>query len=336
MSDISTLGLAIVLFLQNLGEGLRTWMSFFTFLGSEEFVLLFIPALYWCVDTGLGLRAGVLFFLSSATGDIIKILLHTPRPFWVSTAVKTWGSEASFGMPSLHAQNAVVLWSTLGTYLQRGWGWLLASALIFLVSISRLYLGVHFPQDTLLGWGIGALLLGLAAWLQPAFDSYMRLPQWKRMAAAGALSLALIVFGAASSMYTAITWQIPRAWMETFTQNAPGADFNPLDISIFFSLGGVLFGMAVGALWLQEHGGYVTAGPIGERIQRYVLGIVVTIGLWYGLKLVFPGGLRLAAMLFRSLRYALVGGWVSAGAPLAFRRLGWARAAQGRPSQTKG
>lgn len=318
------LGISVVLFLQHLGEGLRPLMSFFTFLGTEEFILVFVPALYWCVDAALGLRLGVLLFVSSILGDSVKILLHSPRPFWVSTRVQAWSVESSFGLPSLHAQNAVVLWGTLGIFLRRAWGWVLMGLLIFFVSISRLYLGVHFPQDILLGWVLGALLLFLASAGQPAFERFMRLPQWKRMLAAGLFSLGLVVLGAASSMYTAVTWPVPSAWLKMFAQNAPGADFNPLDVRPFFSLGGALFGLSMGGLWLHERGGFSPDGSLRLRVQRYLLGIVVTVALWAGLKVMFPDGALLIDMLFRSLRYALVGMWVAAGAPLVFLRLGWA------------
>ena len=37
---------------------------------------------------------------------LLKILLHTARPFWISTSIKHLAFESSFGLPSGHAQNA--------------------------------------------------------------------------------------------------------------------------------------------------------------------------------------------------------------------------------------
>jgi membrane-associated phospholipid phosphatase len=40
-------------------------------------------------------------------------------------------------------------------------GWVIAILIILLISLSRLYLGVHFLHDVIIGWLIGALLLWL-------------------------------------------------------------------------------------------------------------------------------------------------------------------------------
>ncbi len=49
----------------------------------------------------------------------------------------------------------------LAASIRKWWGWLIAILIILLIGISRLYLGVHFPLDVILGWLIGALLLWL-------------------------------------------------------------------------------------------------------------------------------------------------------------------------------
>ncbi len=42
---------------QSLGDWLILPMKFFTFLGKEEFYLLIMPAIYWCINPALGLRS---------------------------------------------------------------------------------------------------------------------------------------------------------------------------------------------------------------------------------------------------------------------------------------
>jgi undecaprenyl-diphosphatase len=84
-----------------------------------------------------------------------------------------WVSSPSF--PSGHALLAAVVYLALGILLARieprpllkAYFVGVMMALTFLVGISRVYLGVHYPTDVLAGWTAGlvwALLCWLAAW----------------------------------------------------------------------------------------------------------------------------------------------------------------------------
>jgi len=68
------------------------------------------------------------------------VAFHAPRPYWYSKDVKALSAEGTFGLPSGHAQRAVVLFGALAAWLKRGWAWAAAIALILLVGLSRLYL----------------------------------------------------------------------------------------------------------------------------------------------------------------------------------------------------
>lgn len=105
---------------------------------------------------------------------LIKTGFQRPRPDIVSHLAH----EASTSFPSGHSMLAVVTYLTLGTLLARHYRdhklkifFLSAAAVIsFLVGLSRVYLGVHYPTDVLAGWCAGtawALLCDLTAcWLQ--------------------------------------------------------------------------------------------------------------------------------------------------------------------------
>jgi undecaprenyl-diphosphatase len=81
-----------------------------------------------------------------------------------------WVSSPSF--PSGHAVLAAVIYLTLGILLARLEPRLLLKVyflgvmmtLTFLVGLSRVYLGVHYPTDVLAGWVVG-LVWGLLCWL---------------------------------------------------------------------------------------------------------------------------------------------------------------------------
>lgn len=116
MDVIIQAGIAFAMWFQGLWGWLEIPMKGFTFLGSEEFFLLGLPVLYWCVDARIGLRMGVVLLLNGVVNSVLKLAFFGPRPYWVNPQVKALVSETSFGVPSGHAQMAAGLW---GCWLRR-------------------------------------------------------------------------------------------------------------------------------------------------------------------------------------------------------------------------
>ena len=57
MDSLISFGVSFITAFQSLGTWLEAPMKFFSFLGSENFFLLFLPFIYWCVDAALGPQA---------------------------------------------------------------------------------------------------------------------------------------------------------------------------------------------------------------------------------------------------------------------------------------
>src|SRR5687767_14410204 len=108
-----------------------------SFLGSEQFYLLIMPALLWCVNARLGLRVGVLFLLSANLNGALKLFFHAPRPAWIDTKIIAHAVEASFGFPSGHAQNAVAVWGLLAVRAKKPLIWGAALVLAVFIGVSR-------------------------------------------------------------------------------------------------------------------------------------------------------------------------------------------------------
>ncbi|MEN6409577.1 MAG: hypothetical protein ABFD44_07700 [Anaerolineaceae bacterium] len=72
--------ITITLFLQSLGTWLAEPMRWITSMGSESFYMLIMPAIYWCVDSALGLRMGLILMFSTAFNADFKLLSHGARP----------------------------------------------------------------------------------------------------------------------------------------------------------------------------------------------------------------------------------------------------------------
>jgi membrane-associated phospholipid phosphatase len=311
-------GIDMILAIQGMGDWLQTPMQFFTSLGYENFYLLILPILYWCVDSRLGLRVAFILLASIAVYDLLKLAFAGPRPYWVSTAVKPFSVETSFGIPSGHAQNAVSVWGIMAAYLRRPWAWIVAITLMFLIGFSRMYLGVHFPHDVLAGWLIGAVILTLflSLWDSTAARvKKMNLTQQVFLAFAISLIIALI---GGVLVYGLRDYQIPDEWAANALRAGEMPD--PVSMDGILTSAGTLFGLSVGAAWIMQRGGFQAEGPIWKRALRYLIGLIGVVILWMGLGAVFPRQEELVSYILRYIRYALVGFWVTGGAPWLFFR----------------
>ena len=315
MTAILDLGVRFVVALQGLGGWLKLPMEIMSFLGTEDFFMFVLPVLYWCVDSRLGIRVAFILMFSLSINDALKLAFHGSRPYWYSTDVKGLATETSFGVPSGHSQNSMAIWGMLAAGLKKWWGWLIAGLIVFLVGLSRIYLGVHFPHDVLLGWLIGGLLLWLtlrfwdpvAAWLK-------KLAFGGQVLAAFIFSLVLILLPLIPYLWLTLTnWQPDPAW-------APFAS-DAINIGGAFSAPGTLFGLGAGVAWLTRQGGFKTTGNWWQLILRFILGVLGVLIIRYGLKFIFPEGETVLAYFLRYLRYALIGMWVAGGAPWTFLRL---------------
>lgn len=320
MSFLVQNGLSLVIAAPGLEDWLIPIMKFFSFLGSEEFFLLVMPALYWCVDAGLGMRVGFILLLGTSLNSVFKLAFHSPRPFWVSPHVKAFAPETSFGMPSNHAQTAVGVWGTMAAHLGRPWAWIAAAMVIGLIGFSRVVLGVHFPQDVLAGWLIGGILLwAFQKFWAPASARLKRMTFGSQVTLALIVSLSLVLLGALTNLAWS-GWAMPQAWIVNAAANG-GAAPDPLALSGSISSAGALFGLAFGVSWLAGRGGFSASGPGMKRALRYVVGVVGVMVFWYGLGAVLPRGEALIPFGLRFVRYALVGAWISGGAPWLFEKL---------------
>jgi len=312
-------GIALILAIQNLGAWLEAPMRFFSFLGTENFYLLILPILYWCVDANLGLRVGVILLFSGASNEIFKLALHSPRPYWVSAQVKALSAESSFGAPSGHSQSAVGVWGMLASHVGKTWAWVVAIVMAFLIGFSRLYLGVHFGGDVLLGWLLGALILFAVLRLWDSVGNWIAKKSFIQQAAlAFAVSLTMVLLGA-FFMYGLRDYSMPAEWIKNA---ARGADVLPAPVSLnsIITSAATLFGLALGAAWMKQMGGFQASGTVEKRALRYIVGLIGVAIFWYGLGAIFPRDEALVSYILRFIRYALVGLWVSGGAPWLFLR----------------
>lgn len=326
-------GIAQVLTLQHLSPGLDQAMAFLSFLGGEEFFMLLIPFLYWCVDTTWGMRVLAILLFSDFTNGLLKWAFHAPRPYWVDARVKALVAETSYGLPSGHAQVATAIWGFLARAARRPSAWVAAVLLVLGISISRVYLGVHFPHDVAAGWVAGALVLAAYLWLEPRAATWLR-PKPLAVHVAAVLLLSVAMLAAVFGMRAAFAgtpdppaWEAQASGAQAAAAGPPAAGrraTDPRGMDGFFTNLGVAFGAGIGLALRRRYVSFDTRGPWAQRILRLGLGLVVLLGLRSGLGALFPREPLEVALLFRYVRYALIGLWTVWLAPWAFVRLGLA------------
>ena len=109
--------------------------------------------------------------LSDLGSGLLKHAVERVRPCHVIAEVHLLaGCTRSFAMPSNHASNMFALAGVVGSLLP-GWRWVLLP-LAGGVAYSRVYLGVHYPSDVLIGaicgFAIGCGLALVARRVAPA------------------------------------------------------------------------------------------------------------------------------------------------------------------------
>jgi len=124
----------------------------------QKYKLYMQAVLYFCLFLSLiyGINAGIFFG--------IKQLVGRPRPFaqqHVILRVNVYDLISKGSFPSGHATNAFMVAAFFGTCIKRKR--IVLYGIACLIALSRVYIGVHFPSDVLmggfLGWSITQLML---------------------------------------------------------------------------------------------------------------------------------------------------------------------------------
>jgi len=148
-------------FLSALTHHLREFYWFFytvTMVGSPTAVTILASIAFILGKNKIKVFAAILLIgllFSFFVVDDLKDIVKRPRPPGINTARYLITNNYSF--PSGHALTIFLAAAVLGAYY--GWKYrLIGYILAFIVSISRVYLGVHYPTDIIAGAIIGTFL----------------------------------------------------------------------------------------------------------------------------------------------------------------------------------
>lgn len=160
--------LQYLLFLQNLREASGgIFDEFFNALSKFAVdVLPFLPYIvYWCVNKRLGYRFIATTWIGEVVNGVIKLTVCAYRPWIRSEQIVPAGDSkvaaTGYSFPSGHTLAATMHYGNTAVWQwsKRKWISILCCVLILLTGFSRNFLGVHTPQDVLVGMTEGVILI---------------------------------------------------------------------------------------------------------------------------------------------------------------------------------
>jgi membrane-associated phospholipid phosphatase len=277
-----------------------------SYLGLEAIPFV-LPLIYFCIRREAGVRLFLLISFSTVLVHLLKLTFHSPRPYWMDPRIHAFAGAANYGLPSGHALYAALVWPFVAGTLGRRWAWALAMLLVLLVSVARVYLGVHFISDVIAAWAVAAgLLWCLARWQRRAVDRLESLALWQQLVVAlGTFSVLVLCGFVVRGRLNGIP--DPPAWA-SFSSGARNLDE-------LFRTVGELFGVAVGICLAERWARFEVSGEVWRRGLAFgyaLLGAWLLREFWQTLSL---PATEPARWLFCSLKGAVSSGWILFLAP---------------------
>ena len=167
----------ILLVLQDFRNGagafLAGFLSKMTWLGELNTVIVIMALIYWCFSKEIGTNLLMGWSGNRLVNGLLKVTACAYRPWIRDARIVPYGDSITtatgYSFPSGHTMNAATIFG--GGAVRRDFPRTLRVVLgflVILVAFSRIYLGVHTPQDVLAGIAAGTLVMFLT----------MKLMQW--------------------------------------------------------------------------------------------------------------------------------------------------------------
>lgn len=278
----------ILLWLQGLREAMPSFVEkFFVVISAIAInpALALVPCIiYWCIDKRKGTLVMLAFTISSLAVNLIKSIACIYRPWIRSTLIhpseQALPEATGYSFPSGHTQGATSLIGGAGTYFRDKGKHIPIVCWIFvvLVGFSRCFLGVHTPQDVLVGF-----LVGLAGILCAE-------PLLNRMEASERHARTLVIVAIVLAV-AAIAYGVLKPYPNDIVDGKLLMDTAPMKKNTVESAS--LFAGAMLGWYLERRfvgfSADATAHSMKTNVIRVAIGAVLVVALRYGLSLPLEG-----------------------------------------------
>ncbi len=172
--------LALQDFRNGFGGFLADFLSKMTFFGEMNTTLIIMAIIYWCVNRDLGTYLMMGWCGNRIVNGFLKVTACVYRPWIRDPRIIPYGNSMTtatgYSFQSGHSMNAASLFGggAIRKELARGLR-IMLGIILALIVFSRNYLGVHTPQDTLVGIAAGLLVMWLTGKLLNTRETFCRL-----------------------------------------------------------------------------------------------------------------------------------------------------------------
>src|SRR3989344_377334 len=160
----------IIQFLQAFSNpALDLFFQAINMLGNPVFWFIVAAFFYWKGKERTTFHIVNLLLFTSVVVGAIKLFVNAPRPSpsIVERKIDDISNELSF--PSGHSATAAAIYAHYSNILKNHWK-IIAALLVLFVAIARLYLGVHFPIDVVVGLAVGFAIGKINLFLERKFE----------------------------------------------------------------------------------------------------------------------------------------------------------------------
>lgn len=222
-----------------------------TICGEQIVLISIISIIYWTLDKKFGEYIAYSVLTSVLLNNAIKDIFKMKRPIG-EEGIRTLREQTATGysFPSGHTQGASSFYGAMAIYLKKRVMYIIATVMIILIGFSRLYLGVHYLKDVIVGGILGVLTSLICYKLYNRVENKMLL-----------YVITFAIF-------------IPAL---TFAHSAD-----------FIKGMGTYLGFIIGIYIEKKYVNFSTEGSTGNKIIRVLLGIVILLVLQLGLKVLLP------------------------------------------------
>lgn len=248
--------------LQSLAPGaLRYLWMLISFLANPAVFIIIFATVYWNINKKEGIRLAYNTVFTLTLVNSIKSIFSVKRPFEYSTRIENLdfeGSASGTSFPSGHSALASSMYTSLFLSFHSVFKLLMLIIIPLFVGLSRLVLGVHYPLDVIVGWGIGYAF---------TFTLYGLL---EKMDAGLKKSIALTVSLSASAFVSSLVLNILIV-----TSTLSEARFGDL-ASMLALLSGLMFGRFFEHHFVK----YIVRARRAKKILRGILGLLPVVLLF--------------------------------------------------------